>query len=103
MKRSYFFIGALCYCISAFSQSTIWKNNKWECRISDKGTLEQIVFKNRQANDTVPFFHTSQNNCGPSFYAEIHNKKVTAPWIPDGYLSYRATIDNVECFLTYKS
>ena len=39
----------------------------------------------------------------PSFYAEISGKEITAAWIPDGYLSYRSTIDQVECRLTYQS
>lgn len=39
---------------------------------------------------------------GPSFYANMGNGNIKADWIPDGYRSYRATIDGVECRLTYK-
>ena len=89
--------------MGAFSQSTVWKHTGWEARISDKGYLEQIIFKDKKGNDTIPFFRSGQGNCGPSFYAEISGKEITAAWIPDGYLSYRSTIDQVECRLTYQS
>lgn len=101
MKRVCLIIGILLWGISAIGQTTLWKRNDWECRISDKGTLEQIVFKGNQRNDTVPFFR-NKNSAGPSFYANIGNRNVKADWMPDGYRSYRATIDNVECRLTYK-
>ena len=45
MKKSCLIIGTLLWGMSAFAQTTIWKRSGWECRISDKGTLEQIVFK----------------------------------------------------------
>lgn len=101
MKKSCLIIGTLLWGMSAFAQTTIWKRSGWECRISDKGTLEQIVFKGSQRNDTVPFFH-DKSNAGPSFYANMGNGNIKADWIPDGYRSYRATIDGVECRLTYK-
>lgn len=101
MKKSCLIIGTLLWGMSAFAQTTIWKRSGWECRISDKGTLEQIVFKGSQRNDTVPFFH-DKSNMGPSFYANMGNGNIKADWIPDGYRSYRATIDGVECRLTYK-
>ena len=101
MKKSCLIIGTLLWGMSAFAQTTIWKRSGWECRISDKGTLEQIVFKGSQRNDTVPFFH-DKSNMGPSFYVNMGNGNIKADWIPDGYRSYRATIDGVECRLTYK-
>ena len=101
MKKSCLIIGTLLWGMSAFAQTTIWKRSGWECRISDKGTLEQIVFKGSQRNDTVPFFH-DKSNMGPSFYANMGNGNIKADWIPDGYRSYRATIEGVECRLTYK-
>ena len=61
MKKSCLIIGTLLWGMSAFAQTTIWKRSGWECRISDKGTLEQIVFKGSQRNDTVPFFHDKSN------------------------------------------
>ena len=101
MKKSCLIIGTLLWGMSAFAQTTIWKRSGWECRISDKGTLEQIVFKGSQRNDTVPFFFFL-SNMGASFYANMGNGNIKADWIPDGYRSYRATIDGVECRLTYK-
>lgn len=103
MKKKHLLIGCLCYGISINAQNTetLWKNDGWECQISAKGCLKQIVFKGKQGNDTIPFFHSEQNNCGPSFYAELDGKETTAQWIPDGRNSYRSTIDNVECRLSY--
>lgn len=100
MKRICILIITLLGGINIIGQ-TIWKHNGWECRISEKGTLEQIVFKGNQHNDTVPFFH-NRSNAGPSFYANAGKGNVKAEWIPDGYRSYRASINNVECRLTYK-
>ena len=100
MKRICILIIALLGGINIIGQ-TIWKRNGWECRISEKGTLEQVVFKGNQRNDTIPFFH-DPSNAGPSFYANTGNGDVKATWLPDGYRSYRATIDHVECRLTYK-
>lgn len=45
MKKSCLIIGTLLWGMSAFAQTTIWKRSGWECRISDKGILEQIVLK----------------------------------------------------------
>lgn len=88
---------------SVVAQSTIWKNKNWEARISDRGCLEQIVFKESGRNDTVPFFRADGQFMGPSFYAVWDGKTQTAEWVPDGYRSYRAVIDHVECRLTYKA
>ena len=94
-------------CVAFFGLSikaqTYWKAGDWECRISDKGFLEEIVFKDKHQNDTVPFFRNDGQRVGPSFYAVLDGKEVTVPWIPDGRRSYRAIIDEVECRLTYKS
>ncbi len=88
---------------SVVAQTTIWKNKNWEARISDRGCLEQIVFKESGRNDTVPFFRADGQFMGPSFYAVRDGKTQTAEWVPDGYRSYRAVIDHVECRLTYKA
>lgn len=94
-------IGALLGAMHVFAQTTVWKHSGWECRISDKGTLEQIIFKGSRQNDTVPFFR-EKGNAGPSFYANLGKEDINVQWIPDGYRSYRATIDGTECRLTYK-
>lgn len=67
---------------------------------------KQIVFFHDRGrdNDTVPFFKAAEQFRGPSFYAVLGSgETVDATWIPDGYLSYRAGIDGVECSLTYTS
>lgn len=102
MKKNCLLIGILLGGMNAFAQTTGWKHNGWECLISDKGTLEQIVFKGNKQNDTVPFFR-EKGNAGPAFYANLGKEDINAEWIPDGYRSYRATIDRVECRLSYKA
>lgn len=94
-------IGALLGAMHVFAQTTVWKHSGWECRISDKGTLEQIIFKGSRQNDTIPFFR-EKGNAGPSFYANLGKEDINVQWIRDGYRSYRATIDGTECRLTYK-
>lgn len=101
MNRKWIFFGSLLLSANVFAQTTVWKRNGWECAISDKGTLEQIVFKGSQRNDTIPFFR-EKGNAGPSFYANMGKEDINVKWIPDGYRSYRATIEGVECRLTYK-
>ena len=101
MNKISFIVGSLLLSLNVCAQSTIWKHREWECNISDKGTLERIIFKSKQGNDTIPFFHKN-GNIGPRFYVKSDHKNVVAEWIPDGYRSYRTTIDNVECRLTYK-
>ena len=102
MNKKWIILGGLLLSMNVAAQSTLWKNKAWECKISDKGTLEQIIFKSNQQNDTVPFFH-KESNAGPRFYANLGKENRIAEWIPDGYRSYRATIDQVECRLTYKA
>lgn len=103
MKRNYLLLGSLIWSIGTFAQPTVWKHTGWEGHISDNGCLEQLVFKSKRGNDTIPFFQQGRGNCGPSFYVGMEDKEITASWIPDGYLSYRAMIDKVECRLRYAS
>ena len=58
MIKNYFLLGSLLCSMGAFSQSTVWKHTGWEARISDKGYLEQIIFKDKKGNDTIPFFRS---------------------------------------------
>lgn len=101
MNKKWIFLGSILLSMNVAAQSTLWKSKTWECKISDKGTLEQIIFKSNKQNDTIPFFH-KETNAGPRFYANLGKENLTAEWIPDGYRSYRSTIDQVECRLTYK-
>lgn len=78
-----------------------WKGKGWNCLISEKGYLEQIVFEGENGNDTIPFFHKDENS-GPAFYAVMEGEKMKASWSPDGYRSFRAEIEEVECRMTYK-
>ena len=112
MKRSavltaILLITALCRISAADrfqDRSTQWKGRDWEGRIAPDGCLEQIVFFHKEDNDTVPFFKSDGQFRGPSFYAVLNSREtVETTWIPDGYLSYLAEIDGVECSLSYST
>lgn len=89
------------FSLEAGAQGYVLRNKSWECNISDKGCLEQIVFKGKEGNDTIPFFR-QKGNVGPSFYAVVDGKRTAASWIPDGRNSYRSMIDKVECRMNYR-
>lgn len=55
MKRSSLIFGALLWGMGAMAQTAQWNDKDWECKISENGCLEQIVFKGQYGNDTVPF------------------------------------------------
>ena len=101
IRKFNFTTGFLLAAFTVAAQTTVWKQHDWECSISQEGCLQQIVFKDKQGNDTIPFFK-SQSNRGPSFYAVVDGINKEVQWIPDGIRSYRATIDGVECTLIYK-
>ena len=86
---------------SGLFAQTLIKQSGWEWHISEKGTVEQLVFKNNRGNDTIPFFVGKEND-GPSFYVCRDGKETKGKWIPDGDRSFRSDIDQVECRITYK-
>lgn len=90
------------YGMTIWAQGPIWKGSAWEGKISERGTLEQLVFKTKKGRDTIPFF-TRGTNAGPTFYAKIGDETTVARWIPDGQRAYRTDIDGVLCRLTYKT
>lgn len=79
---------------------TVIKNTNWECRISPDGFIEQLVFKGKAGNDTIPFFQKKEN-AGPCFYAKTGDKEAKAKWVRSGAYCFGATIDGVECVLRY--
>lgn len=101
MKRILVWSIGFLYGLNLSAQTTVWKGKTWEAYISDNGCLEQIIFKKSGRNDTVPFFREGKHT-GPSFYVAKEGKTMTAQWMPNGYRSYRAVIDAVECRMTYK-
>ena len=103
MKKLFSILVSYCFCYNLMAQTTVWKENGWEARITDKGCLEQIIFKKKGQNDTVPFFRNGNRHAGPSFYAVINGKTTDAIWTPDGYLSFRAVIDKTECRMSYRN
>ena len=99
MKKYVFILCVLCG-LNAFAQSTIWKGTSWIGKIASNGCLEQLVFTHKQGNDTIPFFK-KESNAGPTFYMEQNGEKSVTCWVPDGRLSYRAVLNDVECRLIY--
>ena len=51
----------------------------WNWQISNQGYLEQIVFKDRQGNDTILFFKGNKTK-GPAFYINKGDKDIIAEW-----------------------
>lgn len=79
---------------------TVLKKANWECQISPDGFIEQLVFKGKSGNDTIPFFQKKEK-AGPCFYAKTGDKEVKAQWVRSGTFCFGATIDGVECVLRY--
>lgn len=86
--------GSLC------AQAQTLKTSDWEMVILPTGCLEQLVFKGKSGNDTIPFFK-GKENAGPSFYVRSQDRNTSAQWIHDGVHSYQTTIDGIRCNLTY--
>lgn len=84
-----------------FAQTRI-KNTGWEWDIAENGTVRQLVFKNGSSHDTIPFFSGRKNN-GPAFYFCRNGEEKTGEWIPNGYASFRTSVDGIECELTYRA
>ena len=57
--------GVLSFSLKVPAQIVL-KHPGWEWRISETGCAEQLIFKNKQRNDTVPFFRKG-DHAGPSF------------------------------------
>jgi hypothetical protein len=86
MIKNYFLLGSLLCSMGAFSQSTVWKHTGWEARISDKGYLEQIIFKDKKGNDTIPFFRSGQGNCGLFMLKSVAKKLPQLGYLTDIFL-----------------
>lgn len=85
---------------SFLARGGIIKKKDWELAYSEKGCIERLVFKTKTGNDTVPFF--TNKNAGPAFYARLNGEDKVAEWIPNGWRSFCAEIDGVECILKYR-
>ncbi len=83
-----------------FAYGGVIKKKDWQLVYSEKGYIERIVFKTKSGYDTIPFF--TNDNAGPAFYARLDGKDEIAKWIPNGWRSFCADIDGVECILKYR-
>lgn len=90
----------LSFATAAMAQTTHFSTSGWDCQIAADGHLERIVFKNKAAGDTIPFFN-GRGKPGPSFYVNTGADDVVAEWHPDGRLAYRSEIDGIVCELQY--
>lgn len=99
-KTLAFMLVALSVASASVAQTTIWKQNNWECQISRSGHLERIIFNNKSDADTIPFF-MGKGKPGPSFYVNNGAEDVVADWHADGRLAFITEIDGVECELQY--
>lgn len=86
---------------TTFAQTRI-KKPGWEWYIAENGTIQQLIFKNGSSNDTIPFFSGQKNN-GPTFYFCRNGEEKTGKWIPNGYASFRTSVEGIECELTYRA
>ncbi len=78
----------------------ILKGEGWEMSVSQKGNIEQIIYKNARTSDTIPFFKDNKN-AGPSFYFKIENKEIITSWVPNGRNSYKTEAEGIECVINY--
>lgn len=99
--KKHLLCSSLILCASAPHSNAQQKLSKsgWQMNIAREGSLENIIFSNKGANDTIPFFKNA--NAGPNFYTSINGKTTTAQWIPSGEKNFVATIDRVECNMKY--
>lgn len=93
--------GALVLASLAGIGQTVLKKGNWECRIGRDGFIEEMIFRNRAGNDTIPFFRQKEK-AGPCFYAKREDREVKARWVPSGYHCFVAEIDGVECRIRYR-
>ena len=82
------------------AQTHKWTHTGWEAGLSERGTLEYIIFNGKNGNDTIPFF-THGDNAGPSFYMNMGEKDERAEWVADGDRSFHATLYDIECRIKY--
>ncbi|WP_455672224.1 hypothetical protein [Phocaeicola sp.] len=89
-------------CILGAHSQNLLRTSQWDMSISPKGCIEQIIFKSKKGNDTIPFFKDKENS-GPSFYTRINNENTIGQWTPDGMYSYQTEVNGVRCNITYLS
>lgn len=99
MKKVIISIFAGICAFNVFAQNKL-STPSWDMFLSSNGCIEQIIFKGKKVNDTIPFFSEGKNE-GPSFYTRVNGKNTVAQWIPEGVYSYRADIAGIECRMTY--
>ncbi len=73
----------------------------WELLLLPNGCIGQLVFKAESGNDTIPFFRSGQH-AGPSFYVHTERGDTVARWTPRGGRTFRASLEGVDCVLSYK-
>lgn len=100
MRKSLFIIALLASTTQLFAQTAELKADNWTCRISERGTLENIVFKSAQASDTVLFF-SRKGDADSSPYAEMGGKEKVAELKKKLEKAYGTTIDDEQLKLFF--
>lgn len=88
------------------------KGGNWELILKDNGAINYLLLKgsNGNQNDTISF--SKHEKSGPVFYISkkrndvlqnIIQKDTLGKWVKKGELSYESQLDDLKCFLTYKS
>lgn len=83
-----------------FGQSYL-KHKNWECRISKGGYMEEMIFREKNGNDTIPFFKKVEK-AGPCFYVKREEQEKKGEWIACGWNTFKSEIDGVECLMRYR-
>lgn len=87
--------------ITCSAHPLIKRIKAWNWQISNQGYLEQIIFKDRQGNDTIPFFKGNKTK-GPAFYINKGDKDIITEWRGGKMKIFHAKIDDIVCHLHYE-
>lgn len=82
------------------AQPVLTRKN-WECRISNEGYLQMLVFRGEKGNDTIPFFKGAEK-AGPCFYVKQGEQEKRGKWVFSGPYTFKSEIDGVESVLKYR-
>lgn len=100
MKRTMTIAAALLAAAIQAHAQDIMQTEKWEMQISESGHMSRLVFKDKEKNDTIPFFGTA-GKAGPSFYVRSGGKDTVATWRQAGKRTWTSSLFGIACTLEY--
>lgn len=86
MKQAWIVVGCMLL-LSVVKAQTPLKQKNWECHIAPDGTLQEIVYRTKAGNDTIPFFQ-NKDKAGPCFYLKSEDKEQKGQWLPVGDIRF---------------